>query len=77
MFSRGPSPRTWGKQRNKVEGEMTKRTIPTGVGKTALRPANAGTFTDHPHGRGENRYLRPFEHDDIGPSPRAWGKQMP
>ena len=71
----GPSPRAWGKRTNCCPGERSRRTIPTGVGKTYEKYTTLFTSTDHPHGRGENNGERSDNTCVHGPSPRAWGKR--
>ena len=52
------------------------RTIPTGAGKTHGSNGEMFSISDHPHGRGENRFLY-FESIQVtGPSPRARGKRI-
>ena len=70
----GPSPRAWGKLTLKGVFSMTRRTIPTGVGKTFQQILLMSTSTDHPHGRGENVPPSARHLFTSGPSPRAWGK---
>jgi hypothetical protein len=48
-----PNPRLT--ERREFTSRETPRTIPTGVGRTALAGHRGTQETDHPHGRGENR----------------------
>ena len=70
----GPSPRAWGKPRAALPVLPVPRTIPTGVGKTAVVKVDGDQVTDHPHGRGENSNGYRAHVERAGPSPRAWGK---
>ncbi len=70
----GPSPRAWGKRFVLLSCYASKRTIPTGVGKTNRGGDTQKSHADHPHGRGENSAKPRFPPPDTGPSPRAWGK---
>ncbi len=76
FICRGPSPRVWGKRVRGLAPRVRGRSIPTGVGKTAVIAVPVSAWTVHPHGCGENwaqrrRYKRP-----NGPSPRVWGKHL-
>ena len=71
----GTSPRAWGK-RDAPDGLADKvRNIPTGVGKTWLASPFVLNHPEHPHGRGENAIRRGDAVEDLGTSPRAWGKR--
>ena len=50
----GPSPRAWGEPMVRYRARAARRTIPTGVGRTAPAMNDCPARTDHPHGRGEN-----------------------
>ena len=56
---------------------MSRRTIPTGVGKMVRSRVRDVWEADHPHGRGENKEPIGREFEQHGPSPRAWGKSPP
>src|SRR5439155_1287007 len=73
----GPSPRVWGKllARDRLPGSA--RTIPTRVGKTGRQRTSNTGGTDHPHACGENATCSITRTQDIGPSPRVWGKHHP
>ena len=72
----GPSPRAWGKLDPSDLLAATRRTIPTGVGKTLAGENVYSHKPDHPHGRGENAIGNSSCHSPTGPSPRAWGKLL-
>ena len=50
----GTSPRTWGKHEPPGPRFLSRRNIPTHVGKTRLPWPPASQGTEHPHARGEN-----------------------
>ena len=57
-YSVGPSPRTWGERCQRSAQRAPQRTIPTHVGRTALRAGGRRSPADHPHARGENDHHR-------------------
>ena len=54
----GPSPRGWGEPGVSVPPAGTRRTIPTWVGRTDIRPTCSKGRWDHPHVGGENAFVR-------------------
>ena len=70
----GPSPRAWGKRQHLRLALVEVRSIPTGVGKTAIFADTEEEPSVHPHGRGENDFGLLISFSANGPSPRAWGK---
>ncbi len=73
----GPSPRAWGLQDGGNHHSGHRRSIPTCVGTTCvLRFLDQGP-TVHPHVRGDYCDCRGIRHSPSGPSPRAWGLQLP
>ncbi len=73
-YTRGPSPRRWGKRMQVMVKKWRGRTIPTQVGKTVLRGDSIIKFADHPHAGGENCLSTSHIQTYYGPSPRRWGK---
>ncbi len=71
----GPSPRAWGERRCRAFCNAVNRTIPTRVGRTLRRQKPRRKKSDHPHARGENRYVTGSVAEVSGPSPRAWGER--
>jgi len=53
----GSSPRAWGKVRAQMDRLVKKRIIPTCVGKSIGHGSEIRFCKDHPHVRGEKRYL--------------------
>ncbi len=74
--TRGPSPRVWGEPRNITRQGLRTRTIPTCVGRTALRVVRSIGISDHPHVCGENSPGGLKEATSPGPSPRVWGELL-
>jgi len=54
---------------------MSKRTIPTHVGRTPASKSRARAASDHPHARGENPQNWSAADRRSGPSPRTWGER--
>ena len=50
----GPSPRVWGEPSQPRRHHLSRRTIPTRVGRTPLCCTAATVSSDHPHACGEN-----------------------
>ncbi len=71
----GPSPRGWGEQAEWQLASSSTRTIPTRVGRTAVRVVRPARMADHPHAGGENRNADKNPLWISGPSPRGWGEQ--
>ncbi len=74
LHQHGPSPRVWGKRRDRALQRAGQRSIPTRVGKTFSRSRCCVTNPVHPHACGENCAFSPPLHAGAGPSPRVWGK---
>ena len=51
-----------------------RRFTPTGVGTICASPLSRCHNTVHPHGRGDNNWLRGDEDYETGSPPRAWGQ---
>ena len=64
----------WGELVFEVVGKISKRTIPTRVGRTSKPTENQPFHPDHPHACGENEQLRNRTLPALGPSPRVWGE---
>ncbi len=71
----GPSPRGWGELPRDQSHACRHRTIPTRVGRTAVRRLSRLRGSDHPHAGGENPFLRRSPRFVDGPSPRGWGER--
>ena len=69
----GSSPRAWGTRPRGRRARGQRRFIPTCVGNTLCRAANASLLTVHPHVRGEHSGIEAGEGWACGSSPRAWG----
>ncbi len=72
-FRVGPSPRAWGLRALALWTRYFWRAIPTCVGTTLRRMAEAHFGTGHPHVRGDYMMTTPSSAANRGPSPRAWG----
>mgnify|MGYP006270687837 CR=1 FL=1 len=70
----GSSPREWGKLHPNKIPRLSKRVIPTRVGKAAIGKIEANTDTGHPHASGESGPCRFTCESYCGSSPREWGK---
>ncbi len=68
----GAPPRAWGGRRRPGPG-CSRRSTPTGVGRTTCSRAWATRSAEHPHGRGEDTVTRPSWSPISGAPPRAWG----
>ena len=71
---KGSPPHAWGKQILMQCYYAAGGITPTCVGKTIQAGVCANTRGDHPHMRGENRYLVYVEIIHMGSPPHAWGK---
>ena len=70
----GSSPRAWGRRFSGLAGLGVRRFIPTRVGQTASRAANAIPRSVHPHARGADATCGAASSRGFGSSPRAWGR---
>ncbi len=70
----GPSPRAWGEPTGVEMRPVSRRTIPTRVGRTFAANNSRQCLSDHPHARGENSRGPAENPRTRGPSPRAWGE---
>ena len=70
----GPSPHAWGEPWRRGMHGLSRRTIPTRVGRTPTSHGRAERGADHPHTRGENQIIHDRPLDVGGPSPHAWGE---
>ena len=70
----GSSPRVWGKRDAGLPGSLSRRVIPTGVGKAWMMGVSSSIGSGHPHGCGESPPVARFEKPNCGSSPRVWGK---
>ncbi len=70
---KGSSPRAWGILVWIFWNNRAFRFIPTGVGNTFLQDRYCGTYSVHPHGRGEYQCKMDVGSLVQGSSPRAWG----
>ena len=73
----GSSPRTWGTHVAGLARQVARRFIPTHVGNTRTSRNGCGTYSVHPHARGEHRMAFGFPPIQCGSSPRTWGTQAP
>ena len=71
----GSSPRAWGKVSLQSDYALSRRIIPTSVGKRRPGTVHSGWRPDHPHERGEKETSDREIADGAGSSPRAWGKE--
>ena len=69
----GSPPRAWGARRCEPPGHARSRITPTYVGSTSTIESPSTTMSDHPHVRGEHRYVGLWQGGSGGSSPRAWG----
>ncbi len=72
----GTSPRVWGKHRGRVQARPQRRNIPTRVGKTPWTSSTRRSTPEHPHACGENKVDGEIVDDQVGTSPRVWGKPV-
>ena len=70
----GLSPRVWGKLRQSYLPAKIHGSIPTGMGKTNMGVEIDLLYWVYPHGYGENFILSSPQLNDLGLSPRVWGK---
>ena len=70
----GTSPRPWGKVVDVTARRYAIRNIPTPVGKSYRQQTDWCSVMEHPHARGEKRFLRGQKILRYGTSPRPWGK---
>ena len=70
----GPSPRGWGEPWRKGGRRLSRRTIPTRVGRTGPETWKRCVSPDHPHAGGENAPFAICALTTSGPSPRGWGE---
>ena len=68
-------PRAWGRLRKQHATVGLFGNTPTGVGKTPQGSDSLPTFRKHPHGRGEDRPLKPPLNRKKETPPRAWGRR--
>ena len=73
----GPSPRAWGSRAGAARREQAPRSIPTCVGLTPPPRRRRADPAVHPHVRGAHFLKRGVVVGVVGPSPRAWGSQVP
>ena len=71
----GTSPRVWGKRNQRRGNTEEERNIPTRVGKTLTNAMRARCTPEHPHACGENLTCADKFYQEVGTSPRVWGKQ--
>ena len=69
----GSSPRAWGADGGGRRPADAVGIIPTSVGSGGTRGATGPPSLDHPHERGERRFLARKAAEVLGSSPRAWG----
>ncbi len=74
MISLETPPRAWGRQVIDQIRHGQAGNTPTGVGKTASRSLVRTGIQKHPHGRGEDKYVRRGREDGQETPPRAWGR---
>ena len=70
----GTSPRAWGEGSGGRNTRVSKRNIPTGVGRRRPPSSQTARSSEHPHGRGEKSLLDSTFARSTGTSPRAWGE---
>ena len=71
----GSSPRVWGKPDERFCINLSRRVIPTCVGKALARLSSISPQTGHPHVCGESVGVGGGWVDALGSSPRVWGKR--
>ncbi len=69
----GSSPHPWGTRPNRSRSIRGLRFIPTPVGNTRRRAANAKQAAVHPHTRGEHVVIPTLHRAYHGSSPHPWG----
>ena len=70
-------PRAWGRLKRACSVLDISGNTPTGVGKTSF-DYDPDLFAEkHPHGRGEDDWLRGRKQVEIETPPRAWGRPAP
>ena len=70
----GSPPRAWGQCGVARGGGVCYRFTPTGVGTMTQRARQPTTQSVHPHGRGDNIWLKLMSVLVCGSPPRAWGQ---
>ena len=69
----GSSPRVWGTLHKRIEANIARRFIPTGVGNTSSTTSTVRSASVHPHGCGEHKIPVTLKSRLVGSSPRVWG----